>query len=89
MTLVSIAIYVVLALIGLGLLAMVIFGLRSMTYGKVKPFNVAVVLIPVVLLIVLGFVIGNWSLAAIYTVFTMFGLAILALLVTGAKGIFN
>ncbi|NBC18343.1 MAG: hypothetical protein GVY18_13620 [Bacteroidetes bacterium] len=88
MTLVSIAIYVVLALIGLGLLAMGLFGVRSIMFQKVDYFSIVSVIVPIVLLLVLGFAMGDWSLAAIATVIIMFGLAILALLLTGIRGLF-
>jgi hypothetical protein len=88
MTIVSIAIYVVLALMGLGLLAMGAFGVRSIMYQKVDLFSIVSVIVPLVLLIVLGFTMGDWSLAAITTVIVMFGLAIIALLLTGIRGLF-
>lgn len=89
MTLVTIAIYVVLVMVGLGLLAMLLFGIRSLAYGKINPLNIGIVLTPIIILLVLGFVMGDWAIAAIYTVMIMFALAVLALLVTGIRGIFN
>ncbi len=89
MTIVTIAIYVVLVMVGLGLLTMLLFGIRSLAYGKINPLNIGIVLTPIILLLVLGFVMGDWAIAAIYTVMIMFALAVLALLVTGIRGIFN
>ena len=89
MNLAVIGIYIVFALVGLGLLAMVLFGVRSLAFGKVSPLAMVIVAIPALLLIVLGFVLGEWDYAAILTVFISLGLAVLALLVTGVKGIFT
>jgi len=88
MTLVSIAIYVVLALMGLGVLTIALFGTRSIMYQKVDFFSIVSVIVPLVLLIALGFAMGDWSLAAITTVLVMFGLAVLALFLTGIRGLF-
>lgn len=88
MTIVSIAIYIVLALMGLGVLTIALFGVRSMMFQKVDLFSIVSVIVPLVLLVVLGFVMGDWSLAAITTVMVMFGLAVLALLLTGVRGLF-
>jgi hypothetical protein len=89
MNLVVISIYVVLALVGLGLLAMVIFGVRSVAHGKINPINVVIMCIPLVILIVLGFVLGDWPRAGIMTILITLGLAVLSLLVTGIKGLFT
>lgn len=86
---VTIAIYIVLALTGLGLLAMVLFGARSLAYGKVDPISAAIVFIPVLLLVILGFIMPTWAQAAIWTVIIMFGIAVLSLLFTGVGGIFK
>ncbi len=84
-----IAMWIVGILVGLGLLAMVVFGIRSLTYGKVSPISMVIVSLPVVLLLLLGFIMGDWTLAGIYTFLIMLALAILSLLVTGVKGLFS
>ncbi len=84
-----IAMWIVGILVGLGLLAMVVFGIRSLTYGKVSPISMVIVSLPVVLLLLLGFIMGDWTLAAIYTFLIMLALAMLSLLVTGVKGLFS
>lgn len=88
---VVIAIYIVLALTGLGLLTMLIFGIRSLTFGgrRRNILTLVIVCVPVVLLLVLGLVIGNWAQAGILAVFAMLALAVLSLLVTGVKGLFS
>ena len=89
MNLVVIAIYIVLALAGLGLLSMLLFGARSLAYGKVNILTLVIVCIPVVLLVVLGFVVGDWAQAGVLTILIMLALAVLSLLVTGLKGLFT
>ena len=89
LAMVIIALWIVLALAGLGLLMMLLFGIRSLTYGKIKPVTLVIVITPVILLLVLGFVLGDWSTAAIFSVFIMLGLASLSLLVTGLQGLFT
>ena len=89
MSIVIIAIWIVLALMGLGLLAMLAFGVRSLFFGKVNPMTVGFMCIPLVLLVVLGFVMPSWAEAGILTIVITLGIALLALLSTGIKGLFS
>jgi hypothetical protein len=87
--LIPIAVWAVIILIGLGLVGIVLFGARNILYGKISPITIGVVVIPAILLVVLGFAFGDWSLAAIWTLLIMFGLAAIALLISGVRGLFN
>ena len=89
MNIVVIAIYIVLALIGLSLVAMLLFGVRSVAFGKINPLTMGIVCVPIVILIVLGFVVGDWARAGILTIITMLALTVIALLITGVKGLFT
>ena len=89
MNIVVIAIYIVLGLIGLGVVAMLLFGVRSLAFGKINPLTMVIVCVPIVILVILGFVVGDWSQAGILTILIMLGLTVLALLVTGLKGLFT
>ena len=89
MNLVVISIYIVGALVGLGLLSMLLFGVRSLAFGKVSIFTLVILCVPIVLLVVLGFVVGDWSRAGIFTIAIMLALAVFALLLTGIKGLFT
>lgn len=89
MSLEVILIYVVIALSGLGLLVMLLFGLRSLAFGKVNPISLVIVAIPILLLVILGFVLGDWAQAGIMTILIMLALSVLALLLTGIKGLFT
>lgn len=89
MSLVVIAIWAVVILVGLGLLTMLVFGARSLAHGKIKPLSMAIVIFPVVLLGIMGLVLGDWSLAAIYTFFIVFLVALLSLFLSGLRGLFT
>ena len=89
MNIVVIAIYIVLGLMGLGVLAMLLFGIRSLAFGKVNPLTMVIVCVPIIILVVLGFVVGDWARAGILTIIVMLGMTILALFVTGLKGLFT
>lgn len=93
-TLGPIIIWLAIGLVALTLLALVIFGIRGLFYGKAEPFAVVTVLVPIVLLVVLGFIFQGgdtsqaeaWAQAGIWTVVVMFSLGILGLLYSGIRG---
>ena len=88
MDLVFIAVWAVIILVALGLLVMLVFGARSVAFGKIDPRTMAITLGPVLLLIILGFVMGDWARAGIYTVLISIAAALLALLASGVRGLF-
>ena len=81
------AIMAALILAGLGILAVLLFGVRSLSFGKVQPASVGAMLIPAVILVALRFIIGDWAEAAIVTVFVLVALAMLGLLWSGIRGL--
>lgn len=83
-----IAIWSAIALAGLSVLGMGIFGLRSLVYGKVNPLSIVIIAIPGVLIAVFAFTMETWVQAGVYTFVVMFGLATLALLLTGLRKLF-
>ncbi len=89
MNLVVIAIYIVLGLIGLGLLGMLLFGVRSLVFGKVNPLTMAFVCVPFAVLVVLGFVLPSWAEAGIVTVAITLAASLVALFASGIKGLFS
>lgn len=88
-TIVPYAIWASIIIGGLGLLAMVLFGLRSVLHGKINPLTAAVIIVPVIILAILGFVMGDWAVAGIWTMVIMFGLAVVGLLLSGLRGLFT
>ncbi|WP_041806348.1 hypothetical protein [Rhodothermus marinus] len=86
---VPLAIWAALILLGLGLIAQVIFGLRNLTYGKISPISMLIVVLPVLLMVVLGFTVGSWAQAGVITVLVMFVLTAIALLLSGLRNMFS
>ena len=82
------SIIVALGLSGLSILAMGLFSLRNVSYGKVRPVTVVLVTAPVLLLGVLGFTMQTWAEAGIFTVVIMFIVSLLGLLGSGVRSLF-
>lgn len=83
------AIWAAVIIMSLGLLGMLLFGVRSILHGKIDLVTGAIILIPVIALAVLGFVLGDWAIAGIWTVVLMFALAAIGLLLSGVRGLFT
>lgn len=88
-TIVPYAVWAAAIIMGLGLLAMVLFGIRSILHGKINIVTAVIILIPVAVLAILGLMLGDWSLAGIWTLVIMFGLAVIGLLLSGIRGLFT
>ncbi len=88
-SLVPIAAWLVTALVGLGVLVILVFGIRSVLYGKVDKMSILFITLPMILLIILGFALGDWTMAAMYTLLVMIALAIVTMLVTSVRGVFR
>lgn len=89
MSVLNIALYVVFALIGLGLLVMLASGVRSLMFGKVKMLSVGLVAVPLLLFVVLGLVLPTWTDAGIMAIMLSLGLTLVALLVSGIKNLIS
>lgn len=87
--LVPIGVWLVVALVGLGLLTILVFGIRSMMYGKVDKMSIIFITLPIALMLILGLVMGDWTMAGMYTLLIMIGLAIVTMLVTSVRGVFR
>lgn len=83
------AIWAAVIILGLAILGLALFGVRSILQGKVNPFSAAAVLIPAIVLVIFGFVTGDWSVAGIWTLVVMMGLAAASLVVSGIRGLFG
>ncbi len=88
-SLVPIAVWAVVAMVALGGLCIVLFGIRSLINGKVDKMSTLFIGLPAVMLVVLGFALGDWAMAGIYTTVIMIGLAILAMFWTSIQGVFR
>lgn len=88
-TIVPYAVWAAIIIMSLGILGMLLFGIRSIMYGKINLVTGSIILIPVVVLGVLGVVLGDWAVAGIWTIVVMFALASLGLLLSGLRGLFG
>ena len=77
-----------LGLTGLSIVSMAIFSLRNVSYGKVRPITVVLIVAPILLLTVLGFTMQTWAEAGILTVVIMFITSLLGLMGTGIRSLF-
>jgi len=85
--LLNIALYIVIALIGIALLGMLASGIRGLMFGKVKMMSLAFMAIPPVLFLILGLAMPTWADAGIMTIFVSLVLTLSALLVSGIKNL--
>ncbi|NNF03013.1 MAG: hypothetical protein HKN17_00995 [Rhodothermales bacterium] len=83
------AIWAVLIVSGLSLLTMVVFSIKALAQGKVEPLSIILVAIPIVIFGVLGLVLGDWALAAVYGFLISLTLSAIALLLSGMRGLFG
>lgn len=86
---INVAIYIVMGLIGLGLVAMLASGVRSLMFGKVSLMAMGIMAVPLLILVVLGFAMDSWAEAGIMTIMISVGLTMLGLVASGIKGIFS
>ncbi len=88
-TIVPYAIWAALILGGLGIVALLIFSLRNLFYGKVEPLSIAIVAVPGVIVVVLRLVLATWAQAAMGTLLAMFALTLLGLFLSGVRSLFT
>lgn len=88
-SLVPVAVWAVIALVGLGAISIILFGVRSLLNGKIDRMSIIFIAIPAILLVALGFGLGDWAMAGIYTTIAMIALAILAMFWTSIQGVFR
>ena len=81
------AVWAVIIVSGLSLLAIGVFGIRSLVQGKVNPLTIVLTMVPMLILAVLGFVLGDWAHAAILAFLISLVLTSAALLLSGLKGL--
>ena len=81
------AVWAVIIVSGMSLLAIGIFGIRSLIQGKVNPLTIVLTMIPMALLAVLGLVLGDWAYAALLAFLISLALTSAVLLLSGLKGL--
>ena len=88
-SLVPIAVWAVIALVGLGVISILLFGVRSVINGKIDKMSMLFISFPIILMIVLGFVLNDWAMAGIYTTLAMIAIPIVAMFWTSIQGVFR
>lgn len=83
------AIWAALIVSALSLLTMAIFSIRALAQGKVEILSIVLVAVPILIFGILGLVLGDWTLAAVYGFLISLGLTSLALLLSGMRGLFG
>jgi len=86
-TLVVVAIYAAIGITGISILALIGFGIRNLTYGKVEPLTMGALAVPVVLLGIMLVAMPSPAEAGIMTLIVMFVLSLLGLVYTGIKNL--
>ncbi len=81
------AIWAVLIISGLSLVAILLFGLRGLSYGKMDPLTLVLLALPVLLVVILGFTMNSWAEAAIVTFLIELVLTALSLLLSSLRGL--
>lgn len=85
----EIALMIVLALIGLGILLILIFGIKNLAAGKHEIQKIVTMLVPFVLFGVAYATMGDAAAAAMGTMLIMAGLLVLFILVSGLRSSFK
>ena len=80
-------ILVALFMLGVALLLLIVFGIRSLIYGKVRPLAIAAVFLPFIIFGILRLVGLPLDEAGVMTALIMLGLALLGLLFSGLRGL--
>lgn len=86
----QIAIFAVIVLVGLSLVSILLFGVRSLMNGKIEPTKMVFMGFPFVLFGALGLgIVDTWAEAGIWTLVVMIAAAVLAMLYTSFRGVFR
>ncbi|PIQ63138.1 MAG: hypothetical protein COV99_04295 [Bacteroidetes bacterium CG12_big_fil_rev_8_21_14_0_65_60_17] len=73
----------------MGLLAIGLFGIRSLVQGKINPMSMILTMVPIALLVILGLIMDSWAEAAVMAFLISLGLTAGALLLSGVRGLFG
>lgn len=85
----SLAIGLALGLIGIGIVAVIVAGVRNVANGKSEFKKISVMLVPVVIFAISYAALGSLGQAGVATMIFMIGAMILSILVTGTRGTFK
>jgi hypothetical protein len=85
----NLAIGLVLGLIGIGVFAILISGIRNIANGKSEFKKVSVMLVPVIVFAVTFATFGSFNQAGVATMLFMVGTMVVTILFSGTRGTFN
>lgn len=86
---IQVALMIMLAMIGTGILMMLMFGVKNLINGKHEVQKIITMIVPFALFGVTYAVMGDGAAAAMATMMIMIGMLILFILVSGLRSTFN
>ncbi|MCC5905407.1 MAG: hypothetical protein JJU13_04330 [Balneolaceae bacterium] len=85
----TIAVGLVLGLIGIGLVGIALSGIRNVINGKSEFKRVTVMFVPVAVFVISYVTMGTFDQAGMATLVFMMGIMILGIMITGTRGTFK
>lgn len=85
----SIAIGLGIGLVGIGILGILLGGVRSIANGKVEFKKAAIMLVPVAVFVISFFAFGTAVQAVVATAMLLAGLMVVSIVITGTRGTFK
>lgn len=85
----SLAVGLALGLIGIGIIGIVVSGIRNIINGKSEFKRITVMLLPVLVFVISFFLLGSFEQAGVATMSIMVILMIISILITGTRGTFK
>lgn len=82
----SIGIGIAIALVGIGVIGMILSGLRAVINGKSDLKRTAIMLIPILIFIITYFSMGDITRASMATLSVMIILMVLSIFISGTRG---
>lgn len=86
---IQVALMIMLAMIGTGILMMLMYGVKNLINGKHEVQKIITMIVPFALFGVTYAVMGDGAAAAMATMMIMIGMLILFILVSGLRSTFN
>ncbi len=84
-----IGLWIAAGLLGIAILAIVFSGVRGIVNGNLDLKKIGVMLLPVIIWIVVLLITASWIKAGLLTMLIMLALMIIAIFLTGARGVFT
>jgi hypothetical protein len=85
----SLAVGLAMGLIGIGVVGIIISGIRNIINGKSEFKRITVMLVPVAIFIISYFTLGSFEQAGVATMVFMIIFMVISILVTGTRGTFK